>query len=264
MQNALSVARAAQQGKIAPALFRFVSTFQSKMASLASMGFDLANFLPMVGMIYIPLLLALCVHEWAHAMMSKVRGDNTAEMMGRLTLNPVAHMDPIGTVAFPLLGLAFGSPVFFGWAKPVPYDPRNLKNPRIDAFWIALAGPLSNVVLAILAAGVLGVLARMVPTAIWSSAGSMIDQPLGTILFFFIRINLFLAIFNMIPLHPLDGGKVLARFLPARVNDWLEQNEQMTGLILIGLLLLGAFAILAIPVQFATQFLVTMALGGLL
>lgn len=228
------------------------------------MGFDLATLMPKIGMIYIPLLLALCVHEWAHAMMSKLRGDNTAEQMGRLTLNPVSHMDPVGTVAFPLLALAFGSPVFFGWAKPVPFNPRNLKNPRVDTFWIALAGPLSNVVLAVLASVVVAVVARMAPQMLWSAPMSQIDQPVGILLYFFVQINLFLAVFNMIPLHPLDGGKVLARFLPARVNQWLEDNEQMSGILLLGLILIGAFAILAWPVQFATRTLMSIALVGVM
>lgn len=218
---------------------------------------DIATLLPKIGMIYIPLLLALCVHEWAHGFMAKLRGDNTAEMMGRLTLNPVAHMDPIGTVAFPLLALAFNSPVFFGWAKPVPFNIRNLKNPRVDTFWIALAGPLSNVVLALLATAALAVVARMQmgPSAMESA------QAMVTLLTFFIQINLFLAVFNMIPLHPLDGGKVLARFLPARMNMWLEQNEQMTSFVLLGLILIGALAFLAIPVQLATKFLISLAIA---
>lgn len=229
------------------------------------MNLDLATILPKIGMIYIPLLLALCVHEWAHGFMAKLRGDNTAEMMGRLTLNPVAHMDPIGTVAFPLLALIFGSPIFFGWAKPVPFNIRNLKNPRVDTFWIALAGPLSNVVLALLATIVLAVVVRVSPaftnSLIAGDSGSTI-QSLVTLIVYFVQINLFLAVFNMLPLHPLDGGKVLARFLPARVNLWLEQNEQMSSLFLLMLIFIGALAFLAYPVQLVSRFLIGLALGG--
>ncbi|MBX2986444.1 MAG: site-2 protease family protein [Bdellovibrionaceae bacterium] len=215
---------------------------------------SLAEFLPKIGMIYIPLLLALCVHEWAHGFMAKMRGDDTAERMGRLTLNPAAHIDPIGTVVLPLLILFSGVPIFFGWAKPVPFDPRNLKNPRVDSFWIALAGPLSNVILALLATLVLGIYARLLPGA--SFTGSVVQ-----LLVAFMQINLFLAVFNMLPLHPLDGGKVIARFLPIRANLWLERNEHMTSLILLGLIILGALAFLALPVAWATKFLVGLALG---
>lgn len=217
---------------------------------------DIAAILPKIGLIYIPLLLALCVHEWAHGFMAKLRGDNTAERMGRLTLNPVAHIDPIGTVVLPMLMLVTGAPIFFGWAKPVPFDPRNLKNPRVDAFWIALAGPLSNVVLALLATVAIAVTARMLMV-------SQSMEALVTLLISFVQINLFLAVFNMLPLHPLDGGKVLARFLPASLNHKLEQNEHMTGLILMGLIVLGALSFLRIPVMYASRFLIGWAVGGL-
>lgn len=222
------------------------------------MNFDIGTLLPKIGMIYIPLLLALCVHEWAHGFMAKLRGDRTAEMMGRLTLNPVAHMDPVGTVLFPLLSLSFGSPIFFGWAKPVPFDVRNLKNPRVDTFWIALAGPLSNVVLALLATMVLAVVVRLFSV----DGAEQTIQAFVTLMIYFVQINLFLAVFNMIPLHPLDGGKVLARFLPARINDWLEQNEQMSSFLLLGLILIGALAFLAVPVGLAARFLIGLALGS--
>lgn len=217
---------------------------------------DFQAILPQIGLIYIPLLLALCVHEYAHGQMAKWRGDNTAEMMGRLTLNPASHIDPIGTVAFPLMAIFTGLPIFFGWAKPVPFNPRNLKNPRVDTFWIALAGPLSNVILALLATLALALVFR-------GFAGTESLTSIGKLLGAFIQINLFLAVFNMIPLHPLDGGKVLARFLPARANIFLERNEQMTSILLLGLILLGAFQFLAWPVFWVSQFLMNLALGGL-
>lgn len=214
---------------------------------------DIAAFLPKIGMIYIPMLLALCVHEWAHGFMAKLRGDRTAELAGRLTLNPAAHIDPIGTVVFPLISIALNSPLFFGWAKPVPFDPRNLKNPRVDSFWIALAGPLSNVVLALLGTVAIAIAIRVSPMPSDSGLAFM------KLTVSFIQINLFLALFNLLPIHPLDGGKVIARFLPAQWNYKLEQHEQTIGLVLMFVLLMGGGAILGVPVLYAFDFLLTLA-----
>jgi Zn-dependent protease len=202
---------------------------------------DLAVILQKIALIYVPFLFALCFHEFAHGWVARRRGDHTAEMMGRLTMNPVAHMDLIGTLILPMISIISGLNIFFGWAKPVPVNSRNLKNPRIDMFWIAIAGPLSNVLLAVVGAGLMGILVRVM-------GDSSLIVTLVRLLDAFILTNLFLAIFNMIPLHPLDGGKVLARFLPAEVNYKLEQNEMMTSMILLVLIMVGALKFLAVPV----------------
>jgi Zn-dependent protease len=115
--------------------------------------FTMDNFVEIghkLALFYVPFLFALCFHEFAHGWIAKTRGDNTAELMGRLTLNPMAHADMIGTFALPIMAIVFSVPIFFGWAKPVPVNIRNLKNPRVDMFWIALAGPASNILLAVL------------------------------------------------------------------------------------------------------------------
>ncbi len=205
-----------------------------------------------VATIFIPMLFSLCVHEFAHALVAKWRGDNTAEVMGRLTINPIPHIDMMGTIVLPLMILFFNVPIYFGWAKPVPVNPRNLKNPRTDMFWISLAGPLSNLILAFL--GTVLVVAVAAGLVNWSLSQSAIS-----ILRSFILINLFLAFFNALPLHPLDGAKVLARFLPARVNIWLEQNEHLSSIVLMGLVLTGLLHFLVYPVQWTYDILFGMA-----
>jgi Zn-dependent protease len=210
-----------------------------------------------LALFYVPFLFALCFHEFAHGQVAKWRGDNTAERLGRLTLNPMAHADLIGTFLLPISAIVFGIPIFFGWAKPVPVDSRNLKNVRTDMFWIALAGPLSNVLLALLSTGFMFLAIR------FGFLGNFL-RPVHSLLEMFILTNLFLAIFNMIPLHPLDGGKVLARFLPASVNYKLEQNEQMTSWILMGLMMTGMLGVLRIPVMFIYSYLMNLAGSGMI
>ncbi len=202
---------------------------------------------------FVPFLFSLCFHEVAHGLVAKWKGDNTASMMGRLTMNPLVHMDVLGTFLLPLIAIITNLPIFFGWAKPVPVNERNLKHPRQDMFWIALAGPMSNVLLAVVGSLALAFVARNLRTTeIYS--GSM------ELLKVFISINLFLAVFNIIPLHPLDGGKVIARFLPREWNYQLEKNEHITSLVLMFLIMSGAMRFLVIPVQWGYDLLIHLAL----
>lgn len=217
---------------------------------------DILEIATKLAIYFVPFLFSLCFHEYAHGWVAKLRGDNTAQRMGRLTMNPIAHLDPIGTVLLPILAILFNSPIFFGWAKPVPVDARNMKNPRTDMFWVALAGPLSNILL-----GFIGSLA-LAGVAV-SLRSSVYFGSLVSLLKLFIGMNLFLAFFNIIPLHPLDGGKVLARFLPRELNYKLEQNEHISSMILMFLILSGAMRFLAIPVEWMAQLFISIALGAL-
>ncbi len=205
-----------------------------------------------LGIYFVPFLFALCFHEYAHGWVAKRLGDNTAESLGRLTLNPTSHADIIGTYALPIMAILFATP-FFGWAKPVPVDGRNLKNPRKDMFWIALAGPLSNLLLAAVATFVLAILFAGYAGGSTSALVEMMKM--------FILINLFLAFFNLIPLHPLDGGKVLARFLPYSANRWLEMNQATLSMVLIAAFLLGGFRFLAYPVYIVAQVMINISVN---
>ncbi|AGH95554.1 site-2 protease family protein [Pseudobdellovibrio exovorus] len=213
---------------------------------------DLVEIGGKLALLYVPFLFALCFHEFAHGLVAKWRGDNTAEQLGRLTLNPMAHADMVGTVLLPMAAIIFKLPIFFGWAKPVPVNPRNLKNVRSDMFWIAIAGPASNVLLAILATVFMFFAIRYGFLGSYSRYVFEIAQT-------FVLINLFLAIFNMLPIHPLDGGKVLARFLPPSLNYKLEQNEHLSGIILMVLIFTGMLKILSIPVFASFRFLMSFA-----
>ena len=156
------------------------------------------------------LLLSLTIHETAHAVTADWYGDPTARHLGRISLNPAVHVDPVGTVILPLLGILAGGFVF-GWAKPVPVNPANLRRPRQDFLVIAAAGPASNIVLAI---GASWLLAAVGLDAAGGWAGAV-----ATFAFAMLQLNLLLAVFNMIPVPPLDGGNVLAGLLP----EWLAE-----------------------------------------
>ncbi len=209
------------------------------------MPFSLVEFGAKVGLFFVPFLFALCFHEFAHAYVAKLKGDRTAEIMGRLTLNPLAHIDWVGTVMLPLLALQTSFP-FFGWAKPVPINEKNFRNPKNDCFWVAIAGPLSNILLAFV-----GWFLIVLVLTIFRNFQSALA--LFEMLKVFIQINLFLAFFNMLPLHPLDGGKVAARFLSAGANRWLEENQFALQMGLIVLFITGGFWFLAQPVYFVWE-----------
>ncbi len=202
--------------------------------------FDLLEFAHKAALYFLPFLFALSFHEYAHGFVAKMKGDRTAELMGRLNLNPLTHMDPIGTFLLPMSAIAFGTP-FFGWAKPVPVNPRNLSRPTEDMFWIALAGPLSNLLLA--AVGWVAVVVFVAFAGIPYQGGVVFE-----VMQIFIVINLFLAFFNLIPLHPLDGGKVISRFIPSSWDRQLETFAPYAPFVLIVLFISGGFWIIAKPV----------------
>ena len=215
------------------------------------MPFNMLAFLKEVGMRFVPFLFALCFHEFAHGWVARLRGDRTAESEGRLSMNPMVHADPIGTWLLPISAILFGSPFFFGWAKPVPVNARNLKRPKYDMFWVSVAGPMSNILLAVLAAVGLGLVLGLM-------RGSNLVPALGELLQNFVVINLFLAFFNLIPVHPLDGGKVIEPFIPYAWNRWLEDNQGMLNMMLLAFIFLAG-GILAAPVLWAGEHLIRLS-----
>lgn len=166
---------------------------------------------------YLCLLFSLCVHEASHALMADWRGDSTPRFMGRVTLNPMSHIDPLGTVVMPLLMLFMGPGFLFGWAKPVPFNPLNLKDIRRDPVLIALAGPGSNLMLAVVSLIALRLLIMFGSPAEILFSATMVD-----VLFQLILINLVLMVFNLIPVPPLDGHYLLHYFLPPAGQRMLE------------------------------------------
>jgi Zn-dependent protease len=179
----------------------------------------------------IPILFAITLHEVAHGWIADMRGDHTARMLGRLTLNPLKHIDPIGTVILPLFFL-LTTGFMFGWAKPVPVNARYLKNPRFDMAWVAIAGPLSNILMALMWAGIAKI-ALSFNMSVESTKFLIIMSQIG------ITINLFLALLNLIPIPPLDGSRVLSAFLPRKIAYLYEKIEPFGFFILIALLLSG-------------------------
>jgi Zn-dependent protease len=162
------------------------------------------------------LIYSAILHEIAHGFVAERLGDPTARLMGRLTLNPKNHIDPFMSILVPLLLILSGSPIIFGAAKPVPIDPFNFREPKKDVALVSLAGPGTNFIIAIIGAILIKVLIFATPYFGASPALTSVVIPVYTFLVLVVRINLLLAIFNLIPIPPLDGSKVIALFLPDR------------------------------------------------
>jgi Zn-dependent protease len=186
----------------------------------------------------IVLVFSLSVHEAAHAWTSSRLGDHTARDLGRISLNPIVHIDPIGTILLPILAYVSHAPLL-GWAKPVPVRTRGLRHPRRDLMLIAAAGPVSNLILAALAAVVLKYVPHADRTTIDTLGGLDVVSPIGFLLYETATLNLLLAIFNMVPIPPLDGGNVLANLLPTPLAYRFEQLRPYGVFVLYGLLLTG-------------------------
>jgi Zn-dependent protease len=205
----------------------------------------------------VPVVFAITLHEAAHGYVARLFGDRTAQMLGRVTLNPIKHVDPVGTILVPgvlllTAKLAGGVPFIFGWAKPVPVNETNLRHPRRDMIWVAAAGPGSNFVQALAWALLL---VAALPGGAFESDGLHEMARIG------VNVNLVLMALNLLPIPPLDGGRVLAGVLPRRGAQWLSRVEPFGFAIIIGLLVLGLLDNLMAPLIRAASALIATILG---
>jgi Zn-dependent protease len=208
---------------------------------------DLATRLQMLFLQMIPFLGAIVIHEYGHALIAKKFGDNTAEKLGRLTLNPIPHIDPIGTILFPAINILTGINFLFGWARPVPINFSVLRPYRKGLFFTALGGPLANVVLAFISSAIFVALEKYVPPTFY------LYEPLIGMSLVAIQINYALCIFNLIPLPPLDGSRVVESFLNYNQVKKFEQLQAYSFIILLVLLWTGVLNILMYPVLLCTE-----------
>ena len=187
---------------------------------------------------FVILIFSIVIHEFAHGWMANSLGDPTARFMGRLTLNPIVHIDLVGSIILPLFLLLSGSSYMFGWAKPVPYNPYNLKDKKNGELLVAIAGPVSNLTIAL----IFGIIIRIL-----LSQGYAIDNNIMIMFGIIVLYNILLAVFNLVPIPPLDGSKVLFHFLPysmRNIRDVLEKN----GMIFIILFIFFGFQFI-IPIM---------------
>lgn len=208
---------------------------------------DLSQLLYAVSYKALPLLFAIVLHEYAHGWVADKCGDSTARRLGRLTVNPLAHIDPFGTIIVPLICLLLPGSFLLGWAKPVPVDPRNMRQPRRDMALVAAAGPGMNFLLAVGSAVVLAWIVSINPALLSMDSGdaapdeetswaTLMLLPLAVMAFYSVLVNVFLGIFNLMPIPPLDGGRIMVSVLPPQPSLALARLEPYGMMILVGLL----------------------------
>ncbi len=217
-----------------------------------------ADAVAMFGLYMVVFLFSLSVHEAAHAWTAERFGDPTGRQLGRITLNPLAHIDLFGTIIFPAIGFFTGAPMF-GWAKPVPWNPNNVRNWRKADIWVSAAGPISNIAAMIgfilaYKALFLFVSTPMVSGHVLPNFSSPIEA-LVVMSQIGVQLNLVLAVFNLIPIPPLDGSHILTHFLPPGLASFYEELRPYGFFILIGLMYLGVFQLVLAPFWFIVSIL---------
>ena len=192
---------------------------------------------------FVPFMIAVVFHEFAHGYIARQWGDTTAQDQGRLTLNPVPHIDPLGTLVFPILMMLSGLHFLIGWAKPVPINPTRFRKYRPGLFWVSLAGPGMNFLLAVVSAILLCVLLK------FSTPDFYFYEPLTEMAKMSVGLNIMLGLFNLIPLPPLDGSKIVESFLSYNATQTYEKIAPYSFFILIALLMTGLLNVLS-PVTY--------------
>ncbi|HLM24664.1 MAG TPA: site-2 protease family protein [Pyrinomonadaceae bacterium] len=208
------------------------------------------QLIPQLVIYMVVLLLAISAHEAAHAWMSYKFGDDTARLLGRITLNPVAHTDPIGTLLIPIVGFVFGAMgggrlPLIGWGKPTPVNPLRWRQKDLANVMVSLAGILANLLIAIIAFTILKVL---IVSGLIESIPESLLEPVLLFLQFLLTMNVSLAVFNLLPFPPLDGSKILDTFLPASMQPVMAMLEQYGFVILIILMYMGFFSAIITPI----------------
>jgi Zn-dependent protease len=198
-------------------------------------------------------LIGITIHEFFHGYIAFRLGDSTAQRSGRLTLNPFFHIDLLGTVIVPAFLILSNSPILFGWAKPVPVDPRRFRDPRRGMMWSALAGPIANFCTAVVIGLFLNAFIRLAPSD--TNVYSTLTSNLFVMLFYAFQINVVLGAFNLIPLHPLDGSKVLAGMIPQKHEVEFDRFQRFGPMILMGFIVLGSMLRFSVIRLFISPFL---------
>lgn len=194
------------------------------------------------------LLAAIVLHEWAHAYVAHLFGDDTAKRQGRLSLNPAAHYDLFGTIIFPLIGAILGG-VMFGWAKPVPVNPARFKNVKSGIFWVSFAGPIANIIIALVMGFTLAAMYTVVPESFYFRQEFIEICRAG------VSINLVIAVFNLIPFPPLDGSKMLSTFLSYEAARKYENLGRYSFLFIMLLWMTPIFSYIITPTLKAANFI---------
>ena len=230
---------------------------------------SIAYYIKIISISAIPVLLAIILHEIGHGWVANRLGDPTAKHAGRLTLNPIPHIDIFGTIILPAILLITNAGILFGWAKPVPINPYNLREPRKDMMWIAGAGPMTNLVLAVLSAILLRMLSLLDPALLHVHSqllhgldlGHSLLYPLALMCLTSIQINIVLGLFNLIPIPPADGGRIMVGLLPPKQAEFYSKIEPFGMIILFVLILfddkIGILSRILYPmISFMTRLLI--------
>ena len=198
-----------------------------------------------------PFILAVVAHEFGHGFMAYRWGDPTAKDQGRMTLNPIPHVDVLGTIILPIMMMASGVHLLFGWAKPVPIDPSRFRRYRPGLFWVSLAGPLANCAIALVSSIFFSSILLWMPRTFY------LYEPLITMCVASVTINYALAIFNLLPLPPLDGSKIIQSGLSLRATLKYEQLARYSFFILVALMMTGSLSFLSRPILFLSDITLT-------